>query len=71
MTDWPEHSEELARKSLETLHRAMYERTEGNIGDGELWIVINTLCDTIQGLVPQEVFDTIYGVRKELRNGSA
>jgi hypothetical protein len=66
MSDWPEHSEELARKSLETLERAIYERTEGQISDEELLIVAQTLTATVQGLVPQNVFDTIYAFEKDL-----
>lgn len=67
MSEWPEHSAELARKALETLDRAMYERCEGQIADAELLVVAQTLTSTVQGLVSQEVFDTIYEVEKELK----
>lgn len=67
-TEWPTHSQELSRKALETLERAVHKNVvEQTMTDDELWLVADTLVDTVQGLVPADVTDTIYGVRKGLR----
>ena len=63
---WPSHSNELARKALDTLHAAIFDYSEGVIGDRELRIIVDTLVDTVMGLVPMEVIETIYAVRKDL-----
>jgi hypothetical protein len=63
---WPELQEELSRKALETLQGAMHRFDEGELDKAGLILVVNTIVDTIQGLVPWDVTDTIYAVRKEL-----
>ena len=69
MSDWPEHSEELARKSLETLQRAVHRNmVEHTLTDEELRLVADTLVDTVIGLVPMEVTNVIYDVRKGLHH---
>jgi hypothetical protein len=64
--DWPSHSEELSRKALDVFMRAVYKHQEFKMTGSELRIVIDTLVDTISGLVPRDVLDTIYSARKEL-----
>ena len=67
-SDWPEHSQELSRKALETLERAIHKNVvEHTMSDDELWLVADTLVDTVMGLVPADVTDAIYGVRQRLR----
>jgi hypothetical protein len=67
MSDWAEHSDELSRKSLDVFERAAHRYlVEKNMTDCEFRVVIDTLTDTISGLVPFDVLDTIYGARKEL-----
>jgi hypothetical protein len=63
---WPELQEELARKALETLQQALHQVDEGELSEDQLLIVVNTLVETIQGLVPWDVTDTIYAVRKAI-----
>jgi hypothetical protein len=64
---WPDFSDELSRKALDTFERAVHRRlVVGDMTADELRIVVDTLTDTISGLVPKDVTDTIYGARKEL-----
>jgi hypothetical protein len=63
---WPELGEELARKSLDTLIAAVCKHTDGELNDRELMIVVNTITDTTMGLIPMDVTETIYAVRKGL-----
>lgn len=65
--EWPSHSEELSRKALTVLEKGIHDHlVEGTLTERELRLVVDTLVDTVQGLVPHEVTDTIYRVRKEL-----
>jgi hypothetical protein len=66
MSNWPEHSEELARKALDTLGRAAFDLAEGTLNKESFLLVINTIVDTTQGLIPNEVTDLILKVRKEI-----
>jgi hypothetical protein len=67
MAEWAELSEELARKALDVMHRAAHATlVDETMTPHELRIVIDTLTDTISGLVDRDVLDTIYSVRKEL-----
>lgn len=64
---WPELGEELSRKALETVEQALHAHlVEGDMTDRELRLVVDAVCDTIQGLVPPKAFDVIYAIRKEL-----
>jgi hypothetical protein len=66
-SDWPAHSEELSRKALTVLEGAIHNHlVEGTLTERELRLVVDTLVDTVQGLVPHDVTDTIYAVRKDL-----
>ncbi len=65
--NWLEHSEELSRKALDVFERAVHQTlVEATMTRAELRIVVDTLSDTISGLVPRDVLDAIYGSRKEL-----
>jgi hypothetical protein len=69
MTDersWPSLGEELARKALETLHEAAHKNSTGELSDQELVLVVNTITDLTMGLIPKEISNLIYQVRKEL-----
>lgn len=63
---WPELGEELARKSVDTLHRAVHNFVEGEMSRRDLVVVVNTITDCTMGLIPREVTDLIYRVRQEL-----
>ena len=64
--DWPTMQEELSRKSLETLHHYMHAHSEGKLTDKGLILIVNVITDCTMGLVPKDVSDTIYQVRKAL-----
>jgi hypothetical protein len=67
MSEWPDLSQELARKSLDVFERALHRHlVEHDMTSGELRIVVDTLTETISGLVAHDVLDTIYSARKEL-----
>lgn len=65
---WPELGEELARKSLDTLLRAIHDLDEGLISCRDLILIVNTITDCTMGLMPREVSEIIYAVRKELEH---
>ena len=65
MSEWPELGEELSRKALDVAQRAVVANTiEKTMTNNELLLVINTITDTISGLVTPDVLDTIYSIRK-------
>lgn len=65
--EWATMQEELSRKSLETLSAYAHRHfVEGEITPAEMRVVVDVLTDITQGLVPKEVSDVIYAVRKEL-----
>ena len=67
MSDWPEIGAELSRKALDVAQRAVHSNTvEKTMTNNELLLVINTITDTISGLVTPDVLDTIYSIRKVL-----
>jgi hypothetical protein len=58
---------ELARKALDVLHRRVHEHLiDATISARELRLIVDTLTDTISGLIPWDVIDIIYKTRKEL-----
>lgn len=67
MSEWPDLSEELARKALTVFESATYDHlVRGDLSKHDLRLVVDTLTDTISGLVTKDVLDTIYGARQEL-----
>lgn len=64
--DWPSHSEELARKSLETVARWTRLHAQGRIRDRDLYLIVDAVCDTISGLIPDDDLQSIYAIRQEL-----
>lgn len=67
MSEWPDLSDELSRKALTVFESATYDHlVKGGLSKHDLRIVIDTLTDTISGLVSKDVLDTIYGARQEL-----
>jgi hypothetical protein len=65
MSEWASCSEELSRKALDVAQRAVVANTiEKTMTNNELLLVVNTLTDTISGLVTPDVLDTIYSIRK-------
>lgn len=67
MREWPDFADELSRKALDVFERALHRHLAGELSPLELRIIVDTLTDTISGLVPKDVLDVIYGARKELR----
>ena len=71
MSNWPEHSAELARKALETLHAAGLAHEEGTMTAKEFRLVINTILDVAHGLMPEDVVQIAIRIRKELDDANA
>jgi hypothetical protein len=67
MSEWPEHSAELARKSLDRLHADVLRFHENKITSGTLYTVVDTLSEVTQGLIPSEDWNVIDRVRRELK----
>ncbi|SER27930.1 hypothetical protein SAMN05216548_11477 [Faunimonas pinastri] len=68
MPSWEDIQGELSRKVVEALAERVHQHEQGKITDRELYLVVNSLFDTVSGLVPWDLTDTIYNVRKELLN---
>lgn len=67
MSEWPEMQEELARKALEVLDQRVHQHlVEATLSERELRLVVDSIYDTISGLVPWDVANLVYGVRKDL-----
>lgn len=66
MSEWPEHSAELARKSLDHLTDQAYRNASGTLSDAALWLVADSIATVTQGLIDKESWETIYEVRESL-----
>lgn len=68
MTDnWPTFSEELTRKGSEQLAKWVSAYEAGKITDRELFIVANTIWDTVSGLADKELLRNLEQVIEEIR----
>ena len=65
--NWPSFSEEIGRKSLETVERWMAAHNAGKITRRELFILVSGIYDTISGLAPRDVLDTLAAIHTEIR----
>lgn len=67
-TEWPTHSEELARKVLDVISARTYQAAvEKSISERELRLITDSLYDTISGLVPWDVADVLAQVSKQVK----
>lgn len=65
--DWPEHGEELARKALSVFEKGVHAYlVEDQMSRREMRVLVDTLCDVTQGLIPEDAWNTIYQARKEM-----
>lgn len=67
MTEWASMKDEITRKALQAIQEANAKRDAGTITDRELWLVIDALFDTTQGLVDPDMSALIYRARQELK----
>lgn len=66
-TDWPELSDELARKAIETTHALVHKHlVEAEIDEKQLRVAVDAIYDIVSGLVPWDIANMIYAVRKDL-----
>jgi transcriptional regulator CtsR len=65
--NWPEHSEELSRKSIEVIEKwsKLYDR--GVITKREFYIMISAIYDATSGLITDEMSHLISEIHKDLR----
>lgn len=68
--NWPTYAAELTRKGALTLAKWSDRRAAGKITDRDLYIVIDTLWDTMSGLCEAEFLRTLEELMKELRDGT-
>ena len=67
MTEWASCSEELARKVLGVIETRVYEcQVEKLYDEATLKTILNSLNDTVSGLVPWEIADLIAKAIKEI-----
>jgi hypothetical protein len=67
MGEWATMKEEVTRKALQAVQEANAKREAGIITDRELWLVIDALFDTTQGLIDPDMSALIYRARQELK----
>jgi hypothetical protein len=67
MSEWASMKDEITRKGLQAIQEANAKRDAGTITDRELWLVIDALFDTTQGLVDPDISALIYRARQELK----
>lgn len=63
--DWPSHSEELARKTSETLHDVAWRIENGKLTYREGLLITRALEKTIEGLAPWDVVDVLRAFQRE------
>lgn len=67
MSEWPEHSAELARKAFACLEDKARLNQAGELSDQQLLLAADVLSEVTQGLIPDEDWKTIDQVRQELK----
>lgn len=68
MSDWKEFSSELARKAVEQVSIVSYKYDHNEITREQAMIAADIIYDLTSGLVPWDVADLAYNLRKELKN---
>lgn len=61
---WDDFQRTLSSKVVEALEIALHDNTGGRMSDETLVAVANALFSTVVGLVPMDIADAIYAVRK-------
>ena len=69
-TVWPEHHEELGRKTSEQIAKWSAAYSAGSITKREFYITIAALYDTTSGLIPRDVSELLAQIHSELRDQS-
>jgi hypothetical protein len=64
---WPELSDELARKAIESLEHAWDAYSRAQITKQTLDQILRYQIDTIQGLVPYEITNILIQAREGLK----
>ncbi|MFA9261851.1 MAG: hypothetical protein ACEQSB_00625 [Undibacterium sp.] len=68
MTSWPGMGQELARKSISALEKWIRAHERGKISSRELYLISDTIYDTISGLAPHDICEIVAGVVTESKN---
>lgn len=66
--DWPQHVEELGRKTTEVLDRWSRLYNAGKITKREFYILVSGLYDATSGLIPKDLMDLMADIHKDLRS---
>jgi hypothetical protein len=67
MSEWASHSDELSRKVLTVLESRVHECVvDGKYDETTLRLIVDSLYDTVSGLVPWDCLDVINTISKEL-----
>jgi hypothetical protein len=67
VSDWPEHSSELTRKTTEAVLKYADLHNSGKLSEKSFWLVLDALTDVTHGLIPSEDWQPIYDLRQDLR----
>lgn len=65
--NWPEHHQELGRKTMETLHAWSDRYNRGVINARELYCIVSALYDATSGLMDKEFSRILADLHQELR----
>lgn len=70
MSDWPEHHEELGRKTTAVLERWTKQYDAEKITAREYFILVTGLYDATSGLIDREISKLLADIHEELRNNA-
>ena len=65
MSDWPEHSQELGRKSLDQIDKWARNFSKGKITARELYLITSAIYDATSGLMKLDDSEVIAAVNAE------
>lgn len=66
-SDWPEHHEELGRKTMTVLHQWTERYEAGKITLREYYILVSGLYDATSGLMDREFSELLANIHRDLR----
>ena len=65
---WSEISKEIARKAIDTVSDLVFKADNNEIDRKQLSVAVGAVYDTISGLVPWDIAELIYNIKKDVDN---
>lgn len=71
MSDWPDHHEELGRKTMTVLEQWTERYNAGKITTREFYILVSALYDATSGLMDKEFSALLANIHRDLRRAAS